>query len=146
MKCQSHRVKEFCCDKRRHGCTPFRCTTVFFTKSRRKDLPVRFRRLAVSRGTCGAEVYLSCSSRCNEGIRVLLPGASTETLLLTKALRVLQIAGISNFRRCQFHGQSSTQTSACLLCAETLIIATNCWSRRSFLPCLNHLYVKFSIE
>lgn len=59
-----------------------------------------------------------------------------------EVVRVLEIAGISNFRRCQFHGESITQSSACL-CAPTYVL-----SPRRFLQCLSslRLYVKFGVD
>jgi hypothetical protein len=59
-----------------------------------------------------------------------------------EVVRVLEIAGISNFRRCQFHGKSITQSTACL-CAPTYVL-----SPRRFLQCLSslRLYVKFGVD
>jgi len=59
-----------------------------------------------------------------------------------EVVRVLEIAGISNFRRCQFHGESITRSAACLC------VPTNVLSPRRFLQCLSslRLYVKFGVD
>jgi len=76
-----------------------------------------------------------------KGYRFLSLGQARNTGA-AEVVRVLEIAGISNFRRCQFHGESITRSAACL-CAPTYVL-----SLRRFLQCLSslRLYVKFGVD